>query len=109
MRGGTHLWLDRGGDEAPGRLHRAGHAAARRTVAASRTLAGFGLLQPITIHKAGEGTGGASSALHGLLAVDEAKLNGLTDDALLRLRAEGLLGPVYTHLVSLRAIARLPG
>ena len=46
--------------------------------------------------------------MHGLLAVSEPAAKELWEADNFRLRAEGLLWAVYTHLVSLRAIERLP-
>ncbi len=79
--------------------------AAKRTQAMSKVLLDFKLLQPITVQRT---DAGASSAIHGLLAVSEPALNALADADFLRLRADGVLAAIYTHLVSLRAIERIP-
>ena len=79
--------------------------AAKRTQAMSKVLADLKLLQPITVQNT---TDGASSAIHGLLAVSEPALTALSDADFLRLRADGTLAAIYTHLVSLRAIERMP-
>lgn len=75
--------------------------AAQRTEALSRLLVELGLLKDVTIDfKLAEG----ASAIHGLLAVDEAKLNGLADADFLKLRQGGFLAALYAHLLSLAAI-----
>lgn len=79
--------------------------AALRTQTFCKALQDHKLLQPITIQTK---TGTANSAIHGLMAVSEEVLNGLPDDTFLTLRKSGALAPVYMHLVSLRAIERLP-
>jgi hypothetical protein len=79
--------------------------AAQCTQAFCKSLQDHKLLQPITIQTK---TGDASSAIHGLMAVSEEALASLPDDAFLALRRSGALAPVYMHLVSLRAIERLP-
>ena len=68
-------------------------------------LADLELLQPVTVQNTGES---ASSAIHGLRTVSEPALDALANGDVLRLRAEGMLAAIYTHLVSLRAIDRMP-
>jgi hypothetical protein len=46
--------------------------------------------------------------MHGLMAVDEWHLAALPDADFLDLRREGLLAPIYAHLLSLAAVDRLP-
>ena len=79
--------------------------AAKRTEAASRLLAEMELLTSSTLNFTRGGT--ASAAIHGLLVVDEAKLGRLPDEQVLRLHREGLLAPIYAHLLSLGAIGTL--
>jgi hypothetical protein len=50
---------------------------------------------------------GESLALHGLLAVNEQKLNTLPDEDFLRLRKDGFLVAIYAHLFSLANIDRV--
>ncbi len=50
---------------------------------------------------------GAQPVATGLFMVDEARLNALSDQALLDLRQAGALGPIYTHLVSLGQMPQL--
>jgi hypothetical protein len=79
-------------------------ASAKRTQALSKALQELKLLQPITIQNTNSGRG---NAIHGLLAVNEPAFNALPDKDFLRLRTDGMLAAIYTHLVSLRAIDRL--
>lgn len=79
--------------------------SAHRTQTFCKSLQDHKLLQPITIQTKTDAT---MSAVHGLMAVSEEALNGLSDDAFLALRKSGALAPIYMHLVSLRAIERLP-
>ena len=50
---------------------------------------------------------GSSTAVHGLLAVDEEKLNMLPARDFERLRKAGALAPIYAHLISMGSIGRL--
>jgi hypothetical protein len=76
--------------------------AAKRGEAAVATLVQLDLLRPVTIDAKFES--GESLALHGMLTVDVGRLNELSGDDFLRLRSEGLLQPIYAHLMSLNAI-----
>ncbi len=80
-------------------------AAAKRTDAFLRTLSEMQLLRAVTIEL--KLHPGAGETLHGFLAVDEQKLDGLTDEEFLRLRKEGLLPAIFAHLFSLGATDRL--
>ena len=77
-------------------------ASAKRTQAMGQLLLELRLLKPVTIQ-----TKSAVGTIDGLLRIDEAALNALSSADFLRLRADGMLGAIYTHLVSLRAIDRL--
>ncbi len=85
--------------------------AAKRTEALMVALQTHDLLRPITIEarpsdpSAGGNT--SSAVMHGLLALDEHKLNALPDDQILDLRRQGFLGPLYAHLISLASVDRL--
>lgn len=79
--------------------------AAKRTDVLALKLRDLELLRPISIETR---HGGQDSAvLHGLFAVDEPKLAALPDDRFLELRREGLVGPLYAHLLSLAAVDKL--
>jgi len=51
--------------------------------------------------------GGQTFSVDGFLTVDEAKLNALSDAALLELQRNGILGLVHAHLISLGNMRRL--
>jgi SapC len=51
--------------------------------------------------------GGATTTVHGFFAIDESKLTTLSDTAFLQLRKDGLIGPLYAHLLSLSAVDKL--
>ncbi len=51
--------------------------------------------------------GGGSTTVHGFFAIDENKLTALPDAAFLQLRKDGLIGPLYAHLLSLSAVDKL--
>lgn len=95
-----------------GRLAADYAAAAKRTHLFCRLLVALKLLQPITVQRAGFNATGEAAAsgsiIYGLLAVSEPALAALPDADFLRLQAEGHLGALYTYLVSLRAIERVP-
>jgi hypothetical protein len=67
-----------------------------------KTITDLGLLRPITIDA--RTPSGESLAVHGLLTVDEQKLNALPDEDFLRLRKDGFVGAIYAHLCSLANI-----
>jgi hypothetical protein len=77
-------------------------ASARRTEQLTRVLIELDLLRVITVDV--KQPSGQSVSLTGLLTVDEGKLAALSDDAFLRLRREGLLAPIYAHLLSLGSL-----
>jgi hypothetical protein len=78
------------------------YAAAKATDVFIKTLNDLGLFRPIAIDARFQS--GESIALNGLMVVDEQKLNSLPDEDFLRLRKEGLLAPIYAHLISLAKI-----
>jgi hypothetical protein len=77
-------------------------ASARRTEYLTKVLVELNLLRVVTVDV--KQTNGQSISLNGLLAVDEGKLAALPDEAFLRLRREGLLGPIYAHLLALGSL-----
>jgi hypothetical protein len=79
--------------------------AAKVNEAFIKTINELGLLRPIAIDA--KTPSGESLAVHGLLTVDEQKLNALPDDDFLRLRKDGLLGALYAHLCSLANIEKV--
>lgn len=106
---GDRLFSDDGADtpllQEFAKLTETYFAAAKRTEAFLETIAALQLLQGVTIEM--RATPGSSNALHGFMAVDEARLNALPEADFLRLRAEGWLPAIYAHLMSLGAINRL--
>jgi hypothetical protein len=78
------------------------YAAAKSNDAFIKSLNDLGLFRPITVDAKFQS--GESVALHGLMVVDEQKLNALPDEDFLRLRKEGILAPIYAHLISLAKI-----
>lgn len=62
------------------------------------------LFHPITVEVSNEGQ---TYGWTDLYAVDEARLNGLSDEALLSLARSGYLAAIYSHLLSLRAFRAL--
>ncbi len=106
--GGTPLFQD--GADSPELLERIKLAndywtSARRTERLMERLAALDLLYGISIR--GRVADGETTTLHGFSAVNEERLATLSDDAFLDLRREGLLGPIYAHLISLAAVERL--
>lgn len=79
--------------------------AAKLTERLSSRIREYDLLRPISIEA--KSNGQASAVVHGLFAIDEAKLAELSDDRFLQLRKDRLLGPIYAHLVSLAAVDKL--
>ena len=80
-------------------------AAAERTDAFVKTLLENGLFQSINIDvKMGETE---TRTLHGLLTIDEERLNALPAESFLALREKNYLVPIYAHLFSLIAVDRL--
>lgn len=45
--------------------------------------------------------------IEGVYIVDEQKLNELSDEKFLNMRQRGMLGPIYTHLISMRQVNNL--
>jgi len=78
--------------------------ASRRSEEFCDLLAGADLFKPVSIDVKSTGS---SAAVHGLLAVDEEKLNALPAKDFERLRKAGALGPIYAHLISMGTIGRL--
>jgi hypothetical protein len=81
------------------------YAAAKRTDAFSALMTELRLFRGITVEA--KGPDGGTSTLSGFLSIDEAKLAALPDEEHLRLKREGLLGPIYAHLISLASVDRL--
>ena len=79
--------------------------AAQKNIALGRALQAMSLLHPISVQSHGP----QSFVMHGLLAVDETRLAALDDAQILDLRREGLLGPIYAHLLSLGSVDRIAG
>jgi hypothetical protein len=79
-------------------------AAAKRTDAFARVLHDLQLLRGVTIETKAEGV---SAALHGLLVVNETRLNELPADDFMNLRQQGFLSVIYAHIVSLNAMDAL--
>lgn len=77
--------------------------AAQKNIALGRALQGMDLLHAISVQSHGP----QASVMHGLLAVDEARLAALDDTQILDLRREGLLAPIYAHLLSLGSVDRI--
>lgn len=82
--------------------------SAKRTETLCETLAGLGLLKGVTIDVQQPG-GGASASIHGLMIVDEQKLNDLPEDTFNDVRRKGFLGPIFAHLFSIGATQNLAG
>lgn len=64
----------------------------------------LGLLEPLRISFA---VGEDKRDVTGVFAIDEKKLNALSDEQFLDLRKKGCLAPIYAHLVSLKQLQRL--
>jgi hypothetical protein len=79
--------------------------AAKRTEALGQLVQELSLLKGISIDVKAED--GSSTVLHGIFAIDEAKLATLSDEDYLRLRSAGAIAPIYAHLLSLGAIERI--
>ena len=76
--------------------------AAKRTDAFLAAIHELQLLRQVTIETSiGQAS---SSVIHGFMTVDEQRLAKLGADALLRLRDDGFLAPIYAHLFSLRSV-----
>lgn len=78
--------------------------AAKRTEAACAILHKMDLFTSINIDF--QNSDGASS-MHGLWAIDEARLSSLRDENVLELNRERLLAPIYAHLLSLGGVEAL--
>lgn len=79
--------------------------AGKRTEAFVALMQGMDLFRSITIESRGES--GQAQTVHGLLAIDEAKLYDLSDEQFLRLREERVLAPIFAHFFSLTQVERL--
>ena len=79
-------------------------AAGKRTEAFVALLQDLDLFRPITIEAR---MGGEGQTIHGLQAIDEAKLYEISDADFLKLRQERLLAPIFAHFFSLSQIERL--
>lgn len=79
--------------------------AAKLTERLSSRIREYDLLRPISIEA--KSNGQSSAVVHGLFAIDEAKLANLSDYRFLQLRKDRLLGPLYAHLVSLASVDKL--
>ena len=79
--------------------------AARRSEILGKRIQEHDLLRAISLEA--KVPGGESTTVHGLLAIDEPKLAALPDATFLQLRKDGLIGPIYAHLLSLSAVDKL--
>jgi hypothetical protein len=82
--------------------------SAKRTETLGEVLAELGLLKGVTIDVQQPGAG-PSASIHGLLIVDEQKLNELPEESFNDLRRRGFLGAIYAHLFSVGATQNLAG
>lgn len=76
----------------------------QNTEAFTKILTEFDLFEEKTVTLTGrnpDGSEGAPQKVADYFAISEEKLNTLPPEAFLRLRDQGVLGPVYAHLVSL--------
>ena len=78
--------------------------ASRRSEEFCETLQRMDLLKSVTIDVK---SNGSSMAMHGLMAVDEEKLEALPAKEFQALRKSGALPFIYAHLISMGSIARL--
>lgn len=107
--GGAHLFEQDGSETGllrdKIRLVNDFYGAAKRTEAFTALMVEMRLLRGVTIEAQ---TGAqATATLSGFMSIDEAKLATLPDADYLKLRDQGLLGPIYAHLLSLAAVDRL--
>ena len=79
--------------------------SARRSELLGKRVQEHDLLRAISLEAKLPGGGGTT--MHGFFAVDENKLAALSDTAFLQLRKDGLIGPIYAHLLSLSAVDKL--
>ncbi|WP_156647861.1 SapC family protein [Methylobacterium sp. Leaf87] len=79
--------------------------AAKRTKQFCAALAEHDLLVSADISFNNEN--GSTSALHGLLIVDEQRFASLDDGAYLKLKSENIIAVIYAHLFSLRAVEQI--
>lgn len=80
-------------------------AAAARTEELCGLLQDFGLMRSVTLDA--RKPSGELTVVHGLMTVDEAALDALSDEQFLELRKGKFLGLIYSHLMSMRALERL--
>jgi hypothetical protein len=84
------------------------HGAMKRTAAFAGRVAALGLLEPRQIEwQTHEASDPQRGRLEGLLAVNEARLRALPAEVLARLAADGDLGLIHAHLLSLNQVPRL--
>jgi len=106
---GERLFSDDGEPQAP--LIQARDLAAEYKRSADRTdefgetLQRLGLLTGVSLNVATEN--GGTSAVHGLLVVDEAAFDRLGADDVRQLHEKRFLKPIIQHLVSLAAVSKL--
>lgn len=79
--------------------------AAKRSELLGKRIQEHDLLRSISLEA--KSPDGGSTSMHGLFAIDEAKFANLPDQAFLQLRKDGLIGPIYAHLLSLSAVDKL--
>lgn len=79
--------------------------SARRAEEFASTLQQLKLFRSVTLDA--RTPGGPSTVVHGLLVVDEAAFDALSDEDLLALHHKQFLKPIFTHLSSLGAVSRL--
>lgn len=79
--------------------------AARRGELLAKRIQEHDLLRAISLEA--KVPGGGTTTVHGFFAVDETKLAALPDQAFLQLRKDGLIGPIFAHLLSLSAVDKL--
>jgi len=79
--------------------------SARRAEEFASTLQQMKLFRSVTLDA--KTPGGPSTVVHGLLVVDEGAFDALSDEDLLALHHKQFLKPIFTHLASLAAVARL--
>jgi len=79
--------------------------AARATAAFTAEIKALDLFHTINIDM--RSASGASSSFSGFMAVNEERLNALSDEVWLDLRRKGYLAPIHAHLISLANFALL--
>jgi hypothetical protein len=79
--------------------------SAKRAEEFASTLQRLNLFRSVTLDA--KAPGGASTVVHGLLVVDENAFDALSDNDLLELHRKQFLRPIFAHLHSLGAVAKL--